>query len=147
MLNNEQLPRPLKVTSALIIFYAWLFITTINTIISNIPKLSSSGFNIFKTFEPSQLLIIICLFFLIYMIGKGKNWARITFFILFIIGILSLLIAQYISTFIHTGGLNLKGIIWPIILLIGVILLFQKDSSEWFNKNRILKNSQHYNLK
>jgi hypothetical protein len=56
--------------------------------------------------------------FMIHMIGRGKNWARIPFLVLFIVGI---------PFFIYWGSI-------PQIAVKGVALvfLFQKASSDWF---------------
>ncbi len=72
--------------------------------------------------------------FLIWKIGQGRNWARITYLILFVIGVPFTLynyLTSEVSLFLIISGL--AGIIVQIVVL---TLLFQKPSSEWFKKNK-----------
>ena len=71
------------------------------------------------------------MWFFIFMIGKGRNWARITFLVLFIIGtpfsvlpLMQSLAANPIS--------GLLGIVQIIIQIVAIVFLFQKPSSDWF---------------
>ena len=77
------------------------------------------------------LPIIAIVALLIYMIGKGRNWARITFLVLFILGLFSGIPAIVISvitdplfTVLRLGEIIPAGI--------GLILLFRSTSSNWF---------------
>jgi hypothetical protein len=63
---------------------------------------------------------ISCLF--IYMIGKGKNWARITFLVLNIINIP------------FTFPFELFDIVQLVVVTAAVVLLFQETSSNWFRQ-------------
>lgn len=73
--------------------------------------------------------------FLIHKIGEGRNWARITFLVLFIIGIplavpslFQSLMVNPISGFLSVGG--------TILQIIALIFLFQKPSSDWFKSKK-----------
>lgn len=69
--------------------------------------------------------------FLAYMCGRGRNWARITFLVLFITGLpfsISPLL-QSLSAYPFSG---LLGIGQTVMQLVTVVCLFQKSSSEWF---------------
>ncbi|MXW81585.1 MAG: hypothetical protein F4Z57_21880 [Gemmatimonadetes bacterium] len=73
------------------------------------------------------------MWFFILMIGKGRNWARITFLVLFIIGtpfsvlpLMQSLAANPIS--------GLLGIVQIIIQIVAIVFLFQKPSSDWFRE-------------
>lgn len=67
---------------------------------------------------------------IIYMIGKGKNWARIISLVGFILGMpfVILLLAFSAPNPIY-GFLGLGQMVLPLIAL---IFLFQKSSSDWF---------------
>jgi hypothetical protein len=69
--------------------------------------------------------------FFIYKIGEGRNWARITFLILFIAGIpmsIPIILPQWSASPI-SGVFGIGGIILQIVAL---MFLFQKQSSKWF---------------
>ena len=89
---------------------------------------SSVGFAMFITF-----VVLAIMWFFIYMIGKGRNWARITFLVLFIIGIpfaimplLQSLAANPISGFL--------GLAQTVIQIVALVFLFQKASTDWFRQ-------------
>jgi len=71
--------------------------------------------------------------FLYYMIGKGKNWARITLLIFTLISvplegrsILKSIVANPIAGSLELGQMCL--------IIYALVLLFQKPSSEWFRQ-------------
>lgn len=84
-----------------------------------------------------EIVIIFSVFgimwFFIHMIGKGKNWARYTYIVLFVIGFpFSILpLQQSIAANLLAGVLGLGQTALQIIAL---AFLFQKSSSDWFNK-------------
>ena len=124
--------KPDSVSNALILLWISLGVGVLNSIInfSNSVDLAQGygfGFVIFVT-----LFTLAFMAFFIYMIGQGKNWARITFLVLFIIGIpfsvlpaIILLVTNPISA-MFTAGIS-------ILQLIALIFLFQKSSSDWFH--------------
>ncbi|MBM3233730.1 hypothetical protein FJZ19_01410 [Candidatus Pacearchaeota archaeon] len=124
--------KPDGVSNALILLWISLGVGVLNSIInfSNSVDLAQgygSGFVIFVT-----LFTLVFMAFFIYMIGQGKNWARITFLVLFIIGIpfsvlpaIVLLVTNPISAMFSAGI--------TILQLIALIFLFQKSSSDWFH--------------
>ncbi len=124
--------RPDKVSTALTLLWISLAIGVLNSIInfSNSVDLAQgygSGFVIFVT-----LFTLAFIAFFIYMIGEGKNWARITFLVLFILGIpFSVLPAIRLLITNPISGMFSVGI--SILQLIAIIFLFQKTSSDWFN--------------
>ena len=84
MIDNTQLEKPSKVSNAVKLLYATLAIGIVRSSIEapRIAETSSLGFILFVT------IFVFCLMcFFIYKIGKGMNWARISFLVLFIIGV------------------------------------------------------------
>ena len=71
--------------------------------------------------------------FFIYKIGRGRNWARITFTALFIIGVpFSVLpLVKSVAASPVSGGL---GIAQAVIQAIALVFLFQRPSSDWFGE-------------
>lgn len=124
--------KPDSVSTALTLLWISLAVGVLNSIISfsnsvDLAQGYGSGFVIFVT-----LFVIAFMAFFIYMIGEGKNWARITFLVLFIIGIpfsvlpaIILLLTDPISAMFSVGI--------SILQLIALIFLFQKTSSDWFH--------------
>ena len=77
------------------------------------------------------LPIISIVALLIYMIGKGRNWARITYLVLFIVGFALGVPALVISVFTNPLFTVLR-LGETILTGIGLILLFRSTSSNWF---------------
>src|SRR3989344_996282 len=102
--------KPDSVSTALTLLWISLAVGVLNSIInfSNSVDLAQgygSGFVIFVT-----LFTLAFTAFFIYMIGEGKNWARITFLVLFIIGIpfsvlpaIILLVTNPVSAMLSAG--------------------------------------------
>ncbi|HLC90545.1 MAG TPA: hypothetical protein VJI15_02150 [Candidatus Nanoarchaeia archaeon] len=126
--------KPDSVSTALTLLWISLAVGVLNSIINfsnsvDLTKASGfgSGFVIFVT-----LFTLVFMAFFIYLIGEGKNWARITFLVLYIIGIpfsvlpaIMLILTNPISA-MFTVGIG-------ILELIALIFLFQKTSSDWFH--------------
>jgi hypothetical protein len=81
------------------------------------------------------LIVTLCLsFFLmaffIWKIGQGKNWARITYLVLLIIGFPFTIYSYF------TSALSVLAIVLSIfqeaMLIVALVFLFQKSSSDWF---------------
>ena len=69
--------------------------------------------------------------FLIYMIWKGRNWARITVLVISIIGtpfFISVLLQSWIVNIIS----GVSGVCQIVLHIIAFVFLFQKQSSDWF---------------
>lgn len=125
--------RPNKVSIAITLLWITIAIGVIRSIMefSNLLEVAiARGFGpkfvIFTTFFALAIVA-----FLIFMIGMGKNWARITFLVLFIVGIpfTVLPLSKSLLTNLFSGVLGIGQIILQIIAL---IFLFQKPSSDWF---------------
>lgn len=88
--------------------------------------------------EPKALIIgiitIIIIAFFGFEIGKGKNWARITFLVLFIIAIIACPFSL-INEFKSSPIIGIVYIIEMLIQLYIVIILFTGESKEWFKKH------------
>ncbi|TXD71121.1 hypothetical protein ESU54_17675 [Aequorivita antarctica] len=90
--------------------------------------------------DPKSLTIgiitIVIIGFLGYKIGKGKNWARITLLVLFVIGMLGfpLIIS---NEFQMSPLIGIVSIAQMLIQLYVLIILFSGQSNEWFKKQKI----------
>lgn len=94
---------------------------------------SSLGFVVFV-----MVFTLMFIGFFIWMIDKGKNWARITFLVLFILGV-PLSIFPLLQSLAYAPISGLIGISQVFLQTIAVVFLFMKESSTWFklqkNKN------------
>jgi FtsH-binding integral membrane protein len=135
MSNSEQLAQPSKVATAVRVLYATLGIGIIRSILesSRHAEASSIGFVLFITFFVFGLM-----WFLIYMIGKGRNWARITFLVLFILGV-PLSILPMIQSLTHEPISGVLGLVQIVMQVTALVFLFQGGSSVWFKAMKKLK--------
>ena len=83
-----------------------------------------------------KVLVYIGSLFLIYQLSKGKNWARISMVAIFIISI-PLVILPTFASFSHNPANSILGFIQILIYIIGLALLFNKNSSPWFRSEDI----------
>ncbi len=132
-MDPSQINRPKEVTIAVILL-CLLMATGFIQLILNASMLLKIAPPAFIAFTVSAFLGIGIL--LTYMIWNGRNWVRITFLVLFIIGTpfsilqtLQILIVAPISGLLNIGGI--------VIQIIALILLFQKPSSDWFKEMKV----------
>jgi amino acid transporter len=136
--KQDQLQRPEKVGTAVKLLCVALGFFILQNMMD--PSITAAALTGSRLLIPLLIIAVWCLF--IYMIGKGYNWARIAFFI---IGI-PLRIVQ-MSSF---SMWSLNSITKPlfacevILLIISLILLFQKSSSAWFKFGRTTASSPEY---
>jgi tryptophan-rich sensory protein len=131
-MEQSQASRPEKVGVAVKLLYLTLGIGVLRSFMEA-PMHAKMTSPAFVVFVASFVLGI--MWFFIYMIGRGRNWARITFLVLFIIGIpfsvqplLQSLSANPISGLLGIGQL--------FIQIVALVFLFQKTSSDWFRETK-----------
>lgn len=129
-MNQDQISRPEKVAIAVKLFYITLGIGVLRSIMeaSIHAQMASPAFVMFVAFF---VLGIMWLF--IYMIGKGRNWARITLLVLFIVGI-PFSVLTLLQSLAANPISGLLGIGQTVIQIIALVFLFQKPSSDWFRE-------------
>ena len=132
-MNKEKKGRPDKVSTAVTLLWVTIAIGIVGSIMefpSSLEVATAQGFGlgfiIFTTFFTLAILA-----FFIFMIGKGKNWARITFLVLFIIGI-PFAVFPLFQSLLTSPISGILGIGQTILQIIALVLLFQKPSSDWF---------------
>ena len=134
-IDQNQTTRPQKVTIAVTLLYITLGIGVLRGIIeaSMLAQIAPPAFVMLVTFF---VLGIMWLF--IYMIGEGRNWARITFLVLFIIGI-PFSVLPLLRSLAANPISGLLGIVQTALQLIALVFLFQKPSSDWFREMKVKK--------
>jgi hypothetical protein len=127
--------RPKSVTIAVTLLYIHL---GIGIAMSLIGYFTNADYDLYPEFRPYIIAMGLCIWvfilFLIYMISRGHNWARITYLIVFIAGLpfTILFSLKYLHELSVIGVVNLAEI---IIEVTGLIYLFKKSSSEWFRQS------------
>jgi hypothetical protein len=131
-------PRPRQVGFAIILLYIVLTIGVVRTIADASATVEMTGI-------AFMLLVLVLVFgttlTLIMMISNGKNWARITFLILFVLGFVPAILG--LLRFASNRPISaLLGLAQIILQLIALIFLFQPEPSDWFRDR-----SKHVNSK
>jgi ABC-type sugar transport system permease subunit len=141
MSNAEQLIRPPKVATSVKLLYTALGIEIIRIIIGAFKGSMKSG-----RLEDAQAFsfVLFCMFciiiikgILINMISIGRNWARITFLVLFILG--SLAVVRMFQSLKHDPFYSVLGLVIFVLQAIALVFLLQADSASWFNSIKYLK--------
>lgn len=134
-MNNQADTRPKKVSSALMLIYITLAMGIIRFLLVASAKAEMSGSRI-----ATLILIIFVVFgimaWFVAMIGRRKNWARIAFLVLFLIGLFPFVLALIQSFSISTLS-GILGLAQTVLQGFALVLLFQKESSDWF-RNRVV---------
>ena len=135
-MERNQPCRPEKVSAAIKLLYITLGIGALRGILeaSIRAQMASPLFVISVSFGVFGVVG-----FFIYMIGRGRNWSRITFTVLFIIG-LPFSVQTLIENLTTNPISGLLGIGQTVIQVIALIFLFQKTSSAWFKETRLKTN-------
>jgi hypothetical protein len=124
--------RPPVVTRAVQLFSASFILGAIRSVFDLWHKLSGAAFVLSLVF---LLMFFGICFFFVAMIAAGKNWARIVFLILLIIG-LPFAIPTYLTelrTSIPYGSIS---VVVAILQVIGIVLVFTRNSNEWFKTRK-----------
>jgi len=122
--------KPANIRQAVRLLYATIGIGILRCIlnVSQFSKESTIGSLAFVIAAASGIA-----WFLYYLIGKGRNWARITILILTLISLPLEVrsILKSIGAHPISGSLELAQM---GLIIYALILLFQKPSSEWFRQ-------------
>jgi len=137
MPHREPGARPASVGTAVKLLYAALGLSIISSLIDRswIPeKIAGARWPEWVLFGAIGLIVFGLVFLLIYMIGGGKNWARIIYLVLYILMILSLplSIKRFLQSVSNGPALGILNLVQVVIQGIALWLVFQRDSSAWF---------------
>jgi hypothetical protein len=133
MQTKELLEKPAKVAHAIKMLYLVVGIGVIRTMITVIRHFDvRSPYFLIVT---KSLLYAISLF-LIYQIGKGRNWARWSMVVLFVISIPMYILPNFDALF-HNPIHSLLGVVSLGLYIVALVFLFQQSSSEWFSGKKV----------
>lgn len=129
-----ELTKPRKVNTAVNLLYASLGIGVISSGLFPVGLDEVNSFGSALNDSLYTFFIFGLTLLLYYMIGKGKNWARITFLVFFIMGFpLSIVVLpMYLSL---SDPPFISGILFLVqtgMDLVALVFLFQGESSAWF---------------
>lgn len=134
--NASEMGKPGSVKNGLTLLYITLGLSLLQSFLSAPMLLAQMPARQHDAIMFFSFLILCLLLFVVYMIGKGKNWARITYAALYIIGILFTIPSfPELLQSVNTGSiLGVIGICQIIIQAIALYFLFQETSSSWFRQ-------------
>lgn len=138
--NTENIQKPASVKLGILILWISLVIAIIKAFFSlpTIIKLAETLPDKSLNFIIGILVGVIILMALnILMIGKGKNWARILYLILFILGAPSFFKGVFSNLSGNLLTLSLE-LVHFAIQIYALILIFQSSSKPWFHQKKSL---------
>jgi len=124
--------QPDKVFIAIELLWIVIAVGVISSIVSFSSSLeiaNASGFGLLWLIFTLCFSFLLMAFF-IWKIGQGRNWARVTYLVLFLIGFPMTIYSYFISSL---SVLTIILSIFQMILqIVAFVFLFQKSSSDWF---------------
>jgi len=132
MSSKELSEKPEKVVTAVKMLYLVIVIGVVRasiTIISHI-DVRSPFFLIFI-----KLIVYAMSAYLVYHLSKGKDWARWLLLVILTIAI-PLSVLPTLDSFSHNTIHSLLGIIQLGLYIVALVFLFQRNSTDWFNKSK-----------
>lgn len=127
-LSNDSPEKPSQVKNAVYLLYA----TLVMGVVSSILNLSDPGVQASLGFALVAMVITFAiLLFNVTMISRGRNWARMVYLVLYVIGLPRSIV--FLLQMLPSNTLTaLIGTVQAILQLVAIVLLFQKPSSVWF---------------
>jgi hypothetical protein len=129
---HESIERPVQVVRSVQLLFASFGLGLVAATIAVIQQFSSPA--IFVALIPVALFFGLALF-LVSKISAGRNWARVTFLVIVLLGV-PFAIPTYAEEFrrnVLSGGLS---IFIAALQLFGTALLFTKNSNIWFKSHQ-----------
>jgi uncharacterized membrane protein YwaF len=129
--ENEPIPKPRNVKLAIILFASIISFVTLR-FFSN---LIFSDLSSFKEKAPNYLLTFALYVFLTFHINARRNWARILYILLIVIGMAT--IPSHIIRLISVNKLSaLFFFIQTLLEVAAAVVLFTKSSNKWFKARK-----------
>ena len=132
MLTKGFPERPAKVADAVRLLYLVVVIGVVRAAMTVIrhADVRSPDFLIF-----TKLVVYAASLFLIYEMGKGKNWARWMLVVIFAISIPLIILPNFEAIF-HNPIHAILGVGQLGLYLVALLFLFHGSSAEWFGSRR-----------
>jgi hypothetical protein len=128
--------KPKSVSTAVFLLYIALILGIIGGLIAIFSQSAAQGMPAQQMSPAGGIIAIIIValinWFFIFKIGRGRNWARIVYLILFILGVIGWILG--FTTAMETQGLLpvIIGLVNLVLVLIAMILVFSGRGAAYF---------------
>jgi hypothetical protein len=135
-LQDQTLPvtaiKPVAIRRAIGLLWASLAIGVVKTPLDwvYLTSRASGAFNAFVIIVTFAIMV-----FFIWKIGQGKNWARIVFLVLFLLGIVPFFFIVR-SEFARSPASGILSTVQSGLQAVGFFLVFTSPGKEWFQPRR-----------
>jgi len=127
-INSQATGKPKKVQNAVALLYAACAIALIQILFEILFGVSHVRWIVFLAmFGPVFGFVIL----LIVMVSRGRNWARITCLVLFLLGFIPSTLSL-VRSFSASPFYSLLEIVQAALQITALVLLFHRESSAWF---------------
>jgi hypothetical protein len=126
-IDNPKDEPPKKIGHAVRLLYATLAIGVVRGVMEGSANSAAAGL-VFTMFIAVAVLGFMG--WLIFMIGRRRNWARITFLVLFLLGSPAILLL--VRSFAANPVSGFLGFAQVVLQAAALVFLFQPESSAWF---------------
>lgn len=133
--KGASLEKPKAIRNALLILYATIPLAIIGTTI-NLPKMMQGNPNLSMT----NVIVVLGIIYgviaaLIYAIQARKNWARIVYSIMYILGLPFSVITVF-TTILDSPLSGVFTLVQILIQAVALALLYKKESTAWFKSGQ-----------
>jgi len=130
MPDETILTKPPQVTWAVTLLWGSLAIGLLNGLVDSNPATKNASFAFLATVMGLTFAIM---GLLIYKIGKGRNWARITWLVLLVLGIIPYAfgLMELFNRSVLVGCLSVTQL---VMQMVAIQYIFTKPGSYWFRK-------------
>lgn len=129
-MEAKNIEKPSQINTAVNLLWASLAIGFVKSIM-DMQHLGSQASPAFTNFILISVIAVMVL--LIVFISKGKNWARITFLVLFILGSLPS-IPLVLGEFTRSPVLGAFSLVQIVLQVVALYMVFTKPGAAWFKK-------------
>jgi len=130
MPDETTLTKPPQVTWAVTLLWGSLAIGLLNGLVDSNPATKNASFAFLATVMGLTFAIM---GLLIYKIGKGRNWARITWLVVLVLGIIPYAfgLMELFNRSVLVGCLSVTQL---VMQMVAIQYIFTKPGSYWFRK-------------
>ena len=126
--NGAQISRPSKVSMAVTLLYVALAIAVLRLPIELHVIWQENQQVPVPVIVFIAMAVVAFFWFLIYKIGRGRNWARITYLVIFVLGVPGAVTGLFRSSGVAQAS-ALLGVPEGILEIVALVFLFQAPSN------------------
>lgn len=129
-MKAKNIEKPSQIHTAVNLLWASLALGFVKSIM-DMQNLGSQALPAFTNFILVSVIAVMAL--LIVFISKGKNWARVTFMVLFVLGSLPS-VPLILGEFTRSPVLGAFSVVQIVLQVVAFYIIFTKPGSLWFKK-------------